>query len=35
VVAGRPRRSERRTELVVDEVADLMQEAERDPAVPP
>jgi hypothetical protein len=34
VVAGGPGRAERRTELVVDEVAELVQEAERDPAVP-
>ena len=34
MVAGRPGRAERRAELVVDEVAELVQEAERDSAVP-
>ena len=34
VAPGRPRRAELAAELVVDEVAELVQEAERDPAVP-
>ena len=32
---GRPRWAELVPELVVDEVAELVEEAERDPAVPP
>jgi enoyl-CoA hydratase/carnithine racemase len=35
VPSGRPRVAELLTELVIDEMAQLVQEAERDPAVTP